>query len=157
MTLCTYFVTCGLFSLALFNVWIYTALENGTVLNVQLERMWKEVVVAWFDMLSHIAWRDLQIPRRTLLGIKRSVVLLLGTALSVTAPSSRETGKKDLKRLVPLYQTTRGHIPQYDVLCCEQDRNCIWNYGWKPAEKSAPCSCFREYFVLYMRNQKMHV
>jgi len=64
--------------------------------------MWKEVVVAWFDMLSHIAWRDLQITRRTLLGNKRSEVLLLGTSLSVRTPSSRETGKKDLKRSVHL-------------------------------------------------------
>jgi hypothetical protein len=90
LTASTYFVICGLFNPTLFIVSVYTALEDGTLLNVQLERMWKEVVVAWFDMLSHITWRDLQIPQRTLLRHKGSEALLLGAALSVTAPSSRD-------------------------------------------------------------------
>ena len=66
----------------------------------------------------------------------------------------REAGKKELKKVVPLYQTTKRHIPQYDVRCRKKDRNCIWNYGWKPAKKSGPCSCIKECFVLYMRNQQ---
>jgi len=89
VTPCTYFVICGLFSPALFNVSVYTALEDGTVLNVQLGRMWIEDVVVWFDTLSHIAWRDFQISRGKLLRQKRSEVLLIGTALSTRAPSSR--------------------------------------------------------------------
>jgi hypothetical protein len=87
-------------------------------------------------MLYHTAYIDLQIPRNTLLRQKRSDVLPLGRALSVRAPNSGRQVKR-IWRGWYLSTKLRVHISQYDVLRFKEHRNCIWNYGWKTAEKSA--------------------
>jgi hypothetical protein len=124
VTPCTYFVICGLFSPKLFNISVYTALEDGTVQNLQLGRMWTEDVVGWFDKLYTLHGGTFKYHEENCYDRNVQKYYCLGQ-LGHQERLVREAGKKELKWLVPLYQTTNRHIPQYDVLCRKKDRNCI--------------------------------